>query len=278
MTQLFHDPEHHYDRVTPAWSLLLGDDLHYGVFRSGGEKLETATGELTRLMAEAALIEPGVSVLDVGCGTGSTACVLAANYGASVTAITTSQTGVEATRARAAAVGVQAAVRCERRDGMDNGLPDESFDRVWVLESSHLMRARDKLIQECARVLRPRGRIALCDIMLRRPMALLEVRRQLEPLTLLREVFGDARMEPRARYAELMRAEHLAVDQQLDLTDVTRPTFGRWRKNAQRHREALIDLLGERQLERFVAACVLLERLWDDGTLGYGLLAARKCR
>jgi cyclopropane fatty-acyl-phospholipid synthase-like methyltransferase len=254
--------------------LLLGDDLHYGVFKTGVEDLAAATAELTRLMVAAARLEPGVEVLDVGCGTGAPACRLAAEHDARVTGITTSAVGVGAARVRAAADGVDATF--EQRNGMDNGFAEESFDRVWVLESSHLMRRRDRLVAECARVLRPGGRIALCDIVLRRPMPHEEVRRLRGPLSLLREVFGDARMEPIARYAELAAASGLVVDEQVDLTDATRPTFERWRQNAVRHRDEVVASLGEADWRRFVEACGVIERFWDDGTLGYALLAASK--
>ena len=159
---------------------------------------------------------------------------------------------------------------------MDNGFADGSFDRVWALESSHLMRRRDRLIGECARVLRDGGRLALCDIVLQRPMPFEEVRRLREPLALLRDVFGDARMEPLSRYAELAEAAGLEVVRQDDLTAPTRPTFAHWRANAERHRDEVVGLLGEREWQRFVDATEVLETLWDGGRLGYGLLTAVK--
>jgi 27-O-demethylrifamycin SV methyltransferase len=269
-------PGSHYDRVTAAWGLLLGEELHYGAFDTGDEQLADATAELTRLMIEASRFEPGLEVLDVGCGTGAPACRLAAEHGVRVTGITTSGVGVDAARSRAAALELDHAVGFEQRDGMDNGFPDESFDRAWVLESSHLMRRRDRLLAECARVLRPGGRLALCDIVLRRELPFTEVRRLREPLALLREVFGDARMEPLARYAELAAENGLAVEEERDLTDATRPTFARWRANAERHRDEVVAALGEADWQRFFDSAGVLERFWDDGVLGYGLLAAAK--
>ena len=162
-----------------------------------------------------------------------------------------------------------------RRHQRDRAVAD-AFDRVWVLESSHLMRHRDRLVAECARVLRPGGRFVLCDIMLRRPMPHKEVRRLRGPLSLLRAVFGDARMEPLARYTELAATSGLVVDEQLDLTNATRPTFECWRQNAVRHRDELVMSLGEEDWHRFIEACGVMERSWDDGTLGYALLAASK--
>jgi cyclopropane fatty-acyl-phospholipid synthase-like methyltransferase len=271
-------PGSHYDRVTAAWGLLLGEELHYGVFATGDEPLPEATAALTERMIEASRLEQRLEVLDVGCGTGAPACRLGAEHGVRVTGITTSAVGVEAATARAEAAGLAGAVRFDERDGMDNGFPDASFDRAWVLESSHLMRRRDALVNECARVLRPGGRMALCDIVLRRELPFTEVRRLREPLALLREVFGDARMEPLARYAELATAAGLEVDEQTDLTAATRPTFARWRDNAERHRDEVVAALGEEDWRRFVESCDVLERFWDEGVLGYGLLAAAKPR
>src|SRR5436305_2009872 len=144
-----YQPATHYDRVTAAWGLLLGEDLHYGLFEQPDEEVPSGTGRLRDAMGQAARIEPGVEVLDVGCGTGAPACMLAGELGARVTGITTSAAGVATARARAAAEGLEQAVAFEERDGMDNGFPDRSFDRAWVLESSHLMRGRDRLIAEC---------------------------------------------------------------------------------------------------------------------------------
>jgi 27-O-demethylrifamycin SV methyltransferase len=184
---------------------------------------------------------------------------------------------VAAASARAEAAGLADRIRFARRDGMDNGFAAASFDRVWALESSHLMRRRDRLVAECARVLRPGGRFALCDIVLRRPFDLAEVRRLREPLGLLRDVFGDARMEPVTEYRRLAEVAGLVVDSEADLTAATRPTFAAWRANAARHRERVDELLGgPAERERFVAASDVLEGFWDDGTLGYALIAAAK--
>ena len=268
------DPASHYDRVTAAWAWLLGEELHYGVFERGDESLPVATARLTELMIEAVEPEPGLTVLDVGCGTGAPACRLA-SLGASVTGITTSAAGVAAATARAAAAGLGDRARFELRDGMDNGLEDGSFDRVWVLESSHLMRDRPRLIEECARVLRPGGRLTLCDIMFLVELPFSEVRRRRAQFDLLRRVFGDARMEPMDAYVGLLGGAGIEVDVRVDLTARTRPTFARWRENAATHRDVVVPLLGEEGWRDFVEAADVLEGLWDDGTMGYGLVAGR---
>jgi 27-O-demethylrifamycin SV methyltransferase len=266
----------HYDRVTPAWRFLLGEDLHYGVFRSGAEALPDATAELTNRMAQAARLAHGLTVLDVGCGTGAPACAIAREHGVHVVGVTTSQVGVESATERARGLGLADQVRFAIADGMDNGFPDASFDRVWVLESSHLMPERDRLIDECARVLRPGGRIALCDIIRQREISIPEIRAQLRDFHLLRQVFGEARMESLAVYRELMTKAGLVVDESEDLTAATLPTFDRWRANAAANRDTAAELLGPDDYAAFVDSTHVLESFWNDGTLGYGIIAATK--
>jgi 27-O-demethylrifamycin SV methyltransferase len=275
VTSADYDPAEHYDRVTAAWQLLLGDELHYGIFERGDETLPEATGNLTTRMIEAAQLAPGLDVLDVGCGSGTPACRLVADHGVRVVGITTSEVGVSTARARAAALGLPDA-RFEQRDGTHNEFPDASFDRVWALESSHLMRDREALIAECARVLRPGGRFVLCDLTRQREIPFQEVRDRRAEFLTLRTAFGDARMEPLEYYTRTAESFGLVVDRADDLTAQTLPTFEHWRANARAHREEAVAALGEDGLDAFVRGADILEAFWRDGTLGYGLFAASK--
>ena len=276
-----YDPATHYDHVTQAWALLLGDELHYGVFEQGDEPLAVATNELTRRMSRAALLPEAAEgarrlrVLDVGCGSGAPACELAETFGVDVVGITTSGVGVETARARAADRGLPG-VSFEQRDGTDNGFDDASFDVVWVLESAHLMRDREALLTECARVLRPGGRVVLCDLLRFRDIPFAEVRQRRADFATLRDAFGDAHFESLDHYAERFEAAGLVVERRDDLTQETLPTFDRWRANAEQHRDEVVRLIGTDGHEAFVRSCDILEAFWRDGTFGYGLVSASR--
>jgi 27-O-demethylrifamycin SV methyltransferase len=275
MTHDDHAPAAHYDRVTEAWGLLLGEELHYGVFVSGDEELATATGELTTRMIEAARFSAGQRVLDVGCGTGAQACRLASEYRVEVLGITTSEVGVAAAADRALAAGLDGA-RFEVRDGTDNRLPSDSFDRVWVLESSHLMPDRPGLLSDSARVLRPGGRLVLCDIMRRRDIPFRELRQRRREFAVLRAAFGAARMDQLSDYETYARAAGLTDVECVDITAETLPTFDRWQDNLDRHREQVLGILGAQCVAEFGESLGILRRFWLDGTLGYGLMSAAR--
>jgi cyclopropane fatty-acyl-phospholipid synthase-like methyltransferase len=270
------DPVGHYDRVTEAWGMLLGEELHFGVFDSGDETLPEATQKLTDRMIDSAHLEPGLEVIDIGCGTGTPAIHLAKQFGVRVLGITTSSVGVAAATARAEREGAVQSVRFELRDGTDTGLPSASFDRAWVLESSHLMRDRAGLLNECSRMLRPGGVMSLCDVIRRREIPFEELRERIPEFAMLRDAFGSSQMKPLEEYEQLANGAGLVVESSIDLTTETLPTLEHWRRNAEVNREAVRELIGEEGHETFVRASEILEGMFRDGTMGYGLLSARK--
>ena len=269
-------PAAHYDRVTKAWEYLLGQNLHYGVFATGSEPLSQATDELTRLLAEHAQLSPAHTVLDVGCGTGTPACFLAESFGCRVVGISTSEVGLERARARAGERKLSDRVSFELRDGMANGFPDASFDRVWIMESSHLMPDKRRLLAEGHRVLKPGGRLILCDLVLKRILTTRDVVQVRYELLLLRDVFGKAKMEPLEWYAEELGRLGFRDVNAVDLTRETLPTFDRWDENARQSRERCVELFGERSWRQFVESAAVLRRFWETGILGYGMIWATR--
>jgi 27-O-demethylrifamycin SV methyltransferase len=271
-----HDPELHYDRIMPAWRLLMGRNLHYGLFETPQDSLDAATDKLTRRLAEHARLNAGLDVLDVGCGDGQNSCFLAEQFGCRVTGISTGKQGVDRARRLARARDLTRKVAFEVRDGMDNRFPAGSFDRIWVLQSSHFMLDKRRLLDECVRVLRPGGRIALGDIVLRSPLPMTEIVRHREDFLLLHRVFGRARMEPLQVYQSLAEESGLQVDGLEDLSAQALLTFDRWRLNAETYKQRVIELVGETLWREFLTACDVLERFWKEGRFGYGILAGVK--
>lgn len=268
-------PEVLYDRVHESWRYIMGEEFHYGYFVPADIDIFTAAQALTQQMVTRAAFAAGERVLDVGCGTGRQACDLVANHGVRVLGITTSEAGVAAGRSLAAERGLADAT-FEVRDGTNNGLDPESFDVVWALESSHLMRDREALLSECVRVLAPGGRIVLCDIIRRRTIPFAEVRARRGEFAVLREAFGDAHMLPLETYVETLTELGMQIEDATDISTETQPTLAAWRANALKHATEITALIGQQGLDDFVAATEVLDALWSDATLGYGILSASK--
>ncbi len=110
---------------------------------------------------ERAGISEGDKVLDIGCGSGNNATILAAKTGAEVTGLDLTPELLEAGRRLAEEAGVE----IEFVEGDAENLPfeDASFDVV--ISTVGIMFAPDhrRAAQEAARVLRPGGRMALAN-------------------------------------------------------------------------------------------------------------------
>lgn len=271
---LASEPDIHYDRVTAAWNYLIGEDLHFGYFKEPTYTLPEATQALTRVMAQRASISAGMDVLDIGCGTGNPAMFLARELGCRVTGISTSRVCVEQAERRAAALGLRD-IRFRVADGAATGFADQSFDRVWVMETSHLIAQKECLFRECVRVLRPGGKLALCDIVLRREIPLEEVLRLRGDLTTLQVAFGRAKLQPFETYARMLNEFGVRTEVE-DLSERVLPTVDHWRRNADLHAAEVEQILGPEDLQDFRQSCDILARFWQDGRLGYVLLVATK--
>lgn len=273
-----HDPHVHYDRVTDAWGHIMGPDLHYGFFEASTDNLEAATKALTIEMADAAKIGPDMAVLDVGCGNGLVAAFLVQRFGCRVVGISPSEVCVKVSNRNAKSLAISDRATFERRDGMNNGFSNESFDRVWVMESSHLMDDLDALLLESNRVLKPGGRVALCDIIAYRDLSLDEVLKGAKSFDLLKTVFGRAKIKTIDAYKRTLMRAGFSTDVIHDVSDNTKPTFIYWKKNALEHRHLIDRAVGEGYSERFYRACDILDSLWADGIFGYAVLSGEKWR
>ncbi len=120
---------HHYDLSGALYDLFLCADRQYSCayFRDPGAELDAAQEAKKARIAAKLLIEPGMRVLDVGCGWGGMALTLAREHGAQVTGITLSEEQHRHATARARDEGLEDRVRFELMDYRD---VTGRFDRI----------------------------------------------------------------------------------------------------------------------------------------------------
>ncbi|MBN1652966.1 MAG: methyltransferase domain-containing protein [Deltaproteobacteria bacterium] len=277
------EPSVHYDRITDAWRYIFGDNFHFGYFKDPKMGLNQATDALVDALADLGEFSNESTVLDVGCGIGNPAFHLHEKYGCRITGISTSQRGIEIAKMSSEEKGISHNVAFQIADGTKNGFGAQSFDIVWVLESSHLME-KERLFSECHRVLKKGGQLLLCDLMLKKRPGIAEHFDYLARLKLayplgylsMKKAFGRGKNETFDYYAAKARRVGFIGVEQIDVSDEVLPTLEHWRANMSTHRDAILKTFTPKQISDFIAASNLLEDFFRNGIHGYGLLKAVK--
>lgn len=122
---------------------------------------------VTRRIMKAIGIQPGQRVLDVGCGTGFTASMLAAERQVGVVALDVRPAMIRWAKRRLDAT--RACVRLVQADAHNLPFKDNSFDAVLV-ESVLIMCEAPRVAREAHRVLKPGGGIGCDELTVRRPL------------------------------------------------------------------------------------------------------------
>jgi cyclopropane fatty-acyl-phospholipid synthase-like methyltransferase len=138
--------------------------LHYGYWDEAKPyQQHQALLNKNQVLYETAAIRAGDKVLDAGCGIGGSSIWMAKQHGNQVTGITISAKQAEYARQHARRHGVSERVNFEVADFCQMPFADASFDVVWALESScHALNKAD-FLREAWRVLKPGGRLVVCD-------------------------------------------------------------------------------------------------------------------
>ena len=156
---------HHYDLKDELYGLFLDSDKQYSCayFTDPNNSLEQAQADKKAHIAAKLALEPGMRVLDIGCGWGGMALYLHRVSGVDVLGVTLSERQLEVARRRAEEAGVGDRVKFEL---IDYRKLDEQFDRIVSVGMFEHVGAShyDEFFWKCRELLKPEGVMLLHTI------------------------------------------------------------------------------------------------------------------
>jgi ubiquinone/menaquinone biosynthesis C-methylase UbiE len=133
------------------WVRQLAEDI----FHPGGESL-------TRRTVAAMKLPEHASIADLGCGTGTSAILLASQLNLQVSAVDISAANMERAAERVESAGI--AMRLVQADVHDLPFSDREFDAVLAECTFSLFSDQARVLAEIRRVLKPGGQLAITDM------------------------------------------------------------------------------------------------------------------
>ncbi|MDP5185263.1 class I SAM-dependent methyltransferase [Blastococcus sp. BMG 814] len=230
---------HHYDVGNDFYRLLLGPSLVYSCayFPGPGATLEEAQEAKLDLVCRKLGLEPGMRLLDVGCGWGSLALHAAARYDVSVVGVTISAAQAELARRRIADAGLADRVEIRLQDYRE--VADGPFDAIAsVGMAEHVGHAQlPAYASRLHALLAPGGRL-LNHAIARGPAAGPD---RPDPGSFLsRYVFPDGELQPLATHVGVLEEAGLEV---VDVESLRRHyalTCRAWVRNLEEHWEEAV--------------------------------------
>jgi cyclopropane fatty-acyl-phospholipid synthase-like methyltransferase len=165
--ELKNDAAKHYDDCYRdylfAWCNRENLALHYGYWDEQTSTHHQALLNKNQVLYDLAGIVETDHILDAGCGIGGSTIWIAKHHNNQVTAITISQQQAQYASKHAKRHGISKKVTFKVSDFCSTPFEDETFDVIWGLESvCHALNKGD-FLKEAFRVLKPGGRIVVCD-------------------------------------------------------------------------------------------------------------------
>lgn len=246
-----------------------GDNIHLGVYCSEECHQLEAKQHTNELMAGAVTLGADVRVLDLGCGYGSAARYLAANFGCSVTGANISEKELELARSRSEEAGLAHLLSFEYGDFHHLEYPDGSYDVVWSQDA--FLHAVDKMavLSECRRVLKPGGTLVFSDILVRRDTPE-------EDRTIIYDRVKSPDIWDIEDYREGLSSLGLQLIREEDWSSNVAPSYAWVRDGLLENREALLPRIGAETIERTVDSLTFWVESANAGNIGWALFVANK--
>ena len=257
---------YHYDVSNDFYRIVLGPSLVYScaVWTDPSITLEQAQTNKLDLVCRKLGLEPGMRLLDVGCGWGSLVLHAAQHYGVEAVGVTLSVEQAELANARIAEAGLSDRIEIRVQDYRD--VTDGPFDAISSIGMfEHVGRRRmEEYIRDLHALLRPQGRLlnhAISRPGYPQPDSLVGRSRQLyrrlsnamgsdhtskvESALIERYVFPDGELHEVGIVVSMLQENGFEVRHVESLREHYDLTLQQWVRNLEQHWDAAVAEVGE---------------------------------
>ncbi len=162
-TEAYYDSDEADSFYAEIWG---GEDIHIGVYAAPDEDVATASARTVETVAgHVAPLKPEHRVLDLGAGYGGAGRFLASKYGCQVDCLNLSDVQNDRNRELTAKASLSELVHVVHANFESIPGPDARYDVVWSQDAILHSGARERVLAEVARVLKPGGRFVFTDPM-----------------------------------------------------------------------------------------------------------------
>ncbi len=240
------------------WEMLMGEEIHVG-----GE-------QETNILAQKAGVTAESHLLDVCSALGGPARHLAQTYGCRVTGLDATQRMHTEAISRTRQAGLDNKVEYKLGNALDMPFRANSFDVVWGQDAWCYITDKKRLIEECARVLKPGGTLAFTDWLETGSMAS-------DEWQALYTFMVFPSMETLNGYATLAETAGLTVIEKEDLSPDFAEHIQIYLDNVQQEfRQGILDNYGQEMYNEVVRGITLWRDASAAGKVGRGRMIARK--
>lgn len=162
-TEAYYDSSEADSFYAAIWG---GEDIHIGIYQDPGEAVARASVRTVDTIAERLdMLTPQSRVLDLGAGYGGAGRALATRFGCQVDCLNLSEVQNDRNRDLTQEAGLSELVHVVHANFESVPGPDSAYDAVWSQDAILHSGARERVLSEVSRVLKPGGHFVFTDPM-----------------------------------------------------------------------------------------------------------------
>jgi cyclopropane fatty-acyl-phospholipid synthase-like methyltransferase len=159
----YNEIEEYWEYNTISYTIFTDNTLHYGIWYDDTKTSVEAHENTNNYVASLLKLDKTDHILDAGCGVGGVSIYFADKYGVKATGISISKHQIKLARQNALKSPARDRVKFYHQNYIDTSFEDETFTKIFGLESVCYSRKKRDFLREAYRILKPRGILVVQD-------------------------------------------------------------------------------------------------------------------